>query len=61
MKTISDTISGLRQQREKTVVAMLRAGNSYTRITQVTGISGRSIATIARKHGLTKDQQQGEK
>jgi len=61
MRTITNKIDALRQQREGAILKLLHEGITYQRCAEAVGVSITTVLTIARKHGIRRKEQEPTK
>jgi uncharacterized protein YerC len=57
MRTITNKIDSLRQQREVAILKLLHEGTTYQRCAETVGVSITTVVTVARKHGIRRKEQ----
>jgi uncharacterized protein YerC len=58
MRTITNRIDSLRQQREGDILKLLQEGVTYQRCAEAVGVSITTVVTVARKHGIRRKEQE---
>jgi uncharacterized protein YerC len=58
MRTITNKIDTLRQQREDSILKLLHEGITYQRCAEAVGVSITTVVTVAHKHGIRRKRQE---